>query len=141
VGVIGVGVYGFRTWRHRRNEPHDLEEEIATVGIGPDQVDFEAPASISYGVGPLARRWRQGFLDVHADGLIWRSRLGMPPRDHQLDGLQIKARREPRGIERIMVNYHCQVLESELGGASLRLAVPRSYTPGVLRGIQRPTGD
>jgi hypothetical protein len=141
VGVIAVGVYGFRTWQHRREEPDDLEEEIALVAIGPDQVDFEAPASISYGTGSLSRRWRQGFLDVHADGLVWRSRLGLPPRDHQLDGLQIKARRDPRGIERIMVHHHCQVLECELGGASLRLAIPRSYIPAVLRRIKSATGD
>jgi hypothetical protein len=141
VGVIAVGVYGFRTWQHRRNEPVDLEEEIALVAIGPEQVDFEAPASISYGAGPLSRRWRQGFLDVHVDGLAWRSRLGLPPRSHHLGGLQINARREPRGIERIMVHHHCQVLECEVGGTSLRLAIPRSYIPGVLRGIRPRTED
>jgi hypothetical protein len=133
--AIAIVVYGGRTLQHRRNEEGDLDEEIARAATGPRPIDFEAPASISYGHGLVMRRWRQGFLDVHEGALAWRSRLGLPPRLRDLNGLQVTARRDPRGFERIMVHHHCEILECHANDIVLRLAVPRSYLPGVLRGV------
>ena len=133
--AVPIVVYGGRTLQHRRNEEGDLDEEIALAATGPRPIDFEAPVSISYGHGLVMRRWRQGFLDVHEGALAWRSRLGLPPKLRDLNGLQITAHRLPQGFERIMVHHHCEILECHVNNVVLRLAVPRSYLPGVLRGI------
>ena len=133
--TVAIVVYGGRTLQHRRNEGGDLEEEIARAAIGPRPIDFEAPASISYGSGFVMRRWRQGFLDVHEGGLAWRPRLGLPPNVRELNGLGVTARRRPQGFERIMVHHHCEVLECHIDDVVLRLAIPRGYLPPVLRGI------
>jgi hypothetical protein len=137
IAVAAAIVYGVRTLQHRRNEGGDfnLDEEIARAATGPKPVDFEAPASISYGSGLVMRRWRQGFLDVHEGALAWRSRLGLPPKVRELNGLEVSACHGPRGLERITVHHHCEILECRIDDVVLRLAVPRSYLPGVLRGI------
>ena len=86
---------------------------------------------------PLPKRWKQGRLQLDADGIRWgpglRGRAGgllLP------SPLRIQAVRDVRGWERVHIKAAFQIIEVGTDHGELRLAVPHERVPVVVDHIR-----
>jgi hypothetical protein len=87
---------------------------------------------------PLPRRWKQGRLQLYADGVRWGP--GLRRRDGGVllpAPLTVRAVRDVRGWERVHLKAGAfQVIEVGAEPGEIRLAVPRERVPLVVDHMQ-----
>ncbi len=87
---------------------------------------------------PLPRRWKQGRLQLDADGVRWGPGLRRREGGSLLPSpLTVHAVRDVRGWERVHIKAGAfQILEVTTDQGEIRMAVPRERVPVVVDHIQ-----
>jgi hypothetical protein len=86
---------------------------------------------------PLPQRWKQGRLQLDADGVRWGRGVAKRIEGSLLPApLRIQAVRDIRGWERVHIKASFQVIEVETDQGRIRLAVARERVPVVVDHIR-----